>query len=436
MQKNSVDVIVVGAGPSGIAAATVLARAGKEVVVIERGNFSGSKNMFGGAIYTQPTAEIFPNFWETAPVERHNTEHKYALLGETDGTVVSYKNPNPSAGMYNSYSVQRAKWDKWCAQEAQKAGAYLVTETLVKELIVQGDKVIGISTDTEDFYAKIVILADGVNSILSKQIGFHKELKPEDVALAVKEVISLPKETIEQRFNLTENSGSIHTIVGGPMKGMLGLGYIYTNLNTVSIGLGISLKELQTRCLKPYDVLNDLKKHPLIAPLIKDGELKEYSAHLIPEGGYNSIPKLFGNGVMVVGDAAMLVNNIHWEGTNLAMMSGKFAAETAIDALEKNDFSENTLELYYKKLNNSFVLKDLRTYKDVIHTMEDNAGAFLEYYPSKINEFMHLFTSVDSIEKSKKFKSFISSIFKERSLPELLKEMSKLAKLAIGVLMK
>jgi electron transfer flavoprotein-quinone oxidoreductase len=435
LQKNSVDVIVVGAGPSGIAAATVLARAGKELSSSRGETFQEVKTCSAEqSIHSRQLK--FSRILGNSP--RRKTQHRTQICTarETDGTVVSYKNPNPSAGMYNSYSVQRAKWDKWCAQEAQKAGAYLVTETLVKELIVQGDKVIGISTDTEDFYAKIVILADGVNSILSKQIGFHKELKPEDVALAVKEVISLPKETIEQRFNLTENSGSIHTIVGGPMKGMLGLGYIYTNLNTVSIGLGISLKELQTRCLKPYDVLNDLKKHPLIAPLIKDGELKDYSAHLIPEGGYNSIPKLFGNGVMVVGDAAMLVNNIHWEGTNLAMMSGKFAAETAIDALEKNDFSENTLELYYKKLNNSFVLKDLRTYKDVIHTMEDNAGAFLEYYPSKINEFMHLFTSVDSIEKSKKFKSFISSIFKERSLPELLKEMSKLAKLAIGVLMK
>ena len=94
------------------------------------------------------------------------------------------------------------------------------------------------------------------------------------------------------------------------MLGMLGLGFIYTNKESVSIGLGVGLDALCEKNLKPYEVLEELKKHPAIAPLIKDGELLEYSAHLIPEGGYKKIPTLFGAGVMIAGDAAMA--SIRW----------------------------------------------------------------------------------------------------------------------------
>ena len=159
----------------------------------------------------------------------------------------------------------------------------------------------------------------------------------------------MPKEIIEERFNLTDGSGCVTEIVGAPMKGITGLGFIYTNKNSVSIGLGVNIDELKKHKLTPNDLLNQLKEHPSIAPLIKGGELLEYSAHLIPEGGFNSIPKLYGDGVMVVGDAAMLVDNVHWEGTNIAMMSGMLAAQTAIEALEKNDFSAKLLSLYEKK---------------------------------------------------------------------------------------
>ena len=432
-QENKTEVIVVGGGPAGISCAITLARAGKQVILIERGKFSGSKNVFGGAIYAQPTREIFPDFEQNAPLERKNIEHKYALLGEEDATVISYKkrHENPV-----SYTVIRGKFDRWMADEAKKAGVILVEETVVRELIVQDAFVKGVRTELEDYYSDIVVLSDGVNSLLAKQIGLRGDLSPEDVALSVKEVIKLPQEVINERFHVNDDEGCIYEIFGGPMLGMLGLGFLYTNKNSISIGLGVTLSELIEKGVKPYDLLDKLKSHPEIAPLIKDGELLEYSAHLIPEGGYKKVPLLFGAGVMVCGDAAMFVNNMHWEGTNLAMISGKIAGETAVIALGKQDFSETALSHYQEELENSFIIKDLRTYKDLMGGIQERVEEFLGYYPKKINSFFEMFTSVDSVPKREKYHKFIKSIFTDRKISELFKDFWTAVKLLWSILIK
>ncbi len=430
-QENKTEVIVVGGGPAGISCAVTIARAGKKVVLIERGKFSGSKNVFGGAIYAQPTREIFPDFEKTAPLERKNIEHKFALLGEDDATVISYKKKHENPV---SYTVVRGKFDRWMAEQAKQEGVILVEETVVRELIVQDGFVKGVKTELEDYYADIVVLADGVNSLLAKQIGLRGNLLPEDVALSVKEVIKLPAEIINERFHVNDDEGCIYEIFGGPMLGMLGLGFMYTNKNSVSIGLGVTLSELIEKRLKPYDLLDKLKQHPEIAPLIKDGELLEYSAHLIPEGGYKKVPLLFGSGVMVCGDAAMFVNNMHWEGTNLAMISGKIAGETAVIALGKQDFSETSLSHYQEELENSFIIKDLRTYKDLMGGVQERVGEFLGYYPKKINSFFEMFTSVDSVPKKEKYHKFIKSIFTDRKISDLFKDAWSAVKLLWSIL--
>lgn len=428
--KNKTEVIIVGAGPSGIACAITLARAGKEVIVIERGLFAGSKNVFGGAIYTQPTKEIFPNFETEAPLERRTVEHNFAILGEEDSTTITYrKNDN------SSYSVIRGKFDRWAAEEARKAGAYIVEETVVRELIKEDNKVVGVKTELEEYYADVVILADGVNSLLAKQIGLRKEIQTKDVALSVKEVIKLDKETINQRFRLKENEGSIVEIFGGPMMGTLGLGFMYTNTDSVTIGAGITLNELVENSQRPFEVLEKIKNHPTIAPLIEGGTLKEYSAHLIPEGGYKAMPQLYDNGVLIVGDAGMLVNNLHWEGTNLAMISGKLAAETVIEAINKKDFSKETLSEYSNKLKKSFVMKDLATYKDLMDVMHSRKKAFLSYYMKKINAFFEMFTSVNSVPKKENYWNFIKSIFTDRNICELFKDAWAIIKLLWSILL-
>ena len=428
-RDNQTDVIIVGAGPAGIACAITLAKAGKQVVLIERGLFAGSKNVFGGAIYTQPTKEIFPNFETEAPIERRTIEHNFAILGEKDSTTITYrKNDNVS------YSVIRAKFDRWAAEEARKAGVYIVEETVVRELIKENDKVVGVKTELEEFYANVVVLADGVNSLLAKQIGLRKDFETGDLALSVKEVIKLDKETINQRFRIKDDEGAIVEIFGGPMLGMLGLGFMYTNKDSVTIGLGITINELVEKGLRPFDLLEKLKQHPSISPLIEGGTLKEYSAHMIPEGGYKKIPQLTDNGVIIVGDAAMLVNNLHWEGTNLALISGKLAGETIVDALNANDFSRKMLANYETKLHNSFVLKDMKTYKELFEVIHTRKKAFLNYYLTKINAFFEMFTSVNSIPKRQNYWTFIKNIFTDRKLSELFKDIGALIKLVWSIL--
>ena len=432
-RTNKTDVIIVGGGPAGIAAAVTIARAGYEAIVIERGNFAGSKNVFGGAIYTDSVKEIFPDFEQTAPLERNNIEHKFAILGENDSTVISYRKKCETPV---SYSVKRGKFDRWMADEAIKEGVILVEETVVRKLLVEKNKVVGVKTELEDYYADIVILADGVNSLLAKQIGLRKNIETKDVALSVKEVIKLPPEKINERFLLENDEGCIYELFGGSMLGKLGLGFIYTNKESISIGLGITLDELENTGIKPYELLEKIKEHPTIKPLLKDGEVVEYSAHLIPEGGYKKIPKLYSNGVMIAGDAAMLVNNMHWEGTNLAFSSGKIAGETAVKALQKGKFDEKTLSEYKKNLEKTFVLKDLYTYRNLMNIMHEKRTIFMDIYFKKINTFFEMFTSVNGIPKRKLYRTFIWEFIKERGLFGLCSDLFAVIRLVWSVLIK
>ncbi len=431
MKPNHADVIIVGAGPAGVAAGITLARANKKVIIVERGSFAGAKNMFGGAIYVEPTQEIFPNFLEEAPIERFNTEHRYALLTKDRATTLSYKTRENSK---NSCTVIRAKFDRWCVEQAQKAGAYFAPNTVVKSLITDKGRVIGIKTDIEEYFSDIVIIADGVNSLLAKQLEMRKTILPKNVALAVKEVIKLDRNILEERFNLSENTGCIYEFVGYPMDKDLGLGFLYTNRDSISIGLGIGLEDIKKHKINVNDVLETLKQHPSVAPLLKGGELLEYSAHLIPEGGFKKIPQLYADGVMIAGDAAMLVNNLHWEGTNLALKSGKLAAETAIEAINNQDFSADSLSLYQQKLENSYVIKDLKTYKNILSDIAPRSASFFGYYPQKISEFFEIFTSVNEKPKKQEFRRYICSWFTERSLRELISDIFTIIKSVIGVL--
>lgn len=402
------DVIVVGAGPAGTSCAYVLAKAGVNVLLIERGEYPGAKNVMGGVLYRKMMEDLIPGFYKEAPLERPVVEQRFMFLDKESAVTLSYKGLEFAREPYNNFTVLRAKFDQWFAEKAVEQGALLICETTVTECIVEDGWVVGVRTDRPDgeVYADVVVLADGVNSLLAKSLGFHKEWRPDEVALATMEILKLDAKTIEERFNLESDHGCTVEIFGDATKGILGTAFLYTNKDTVSIGVGTLLSGLIKHKIRPYELLEYVKNHPLIRPYIQGGEPVEYLAHLIPEGGYRSMPKIVGNGVLVVGDAAQLVNAIHREGSNLAMTSGRLAAETILLAREVGDFSENTLDHYRVKLMESFVGQDLKKYKDATHHFDKFPQYFETYIPMMNRAFSQMLT-VDGSSKWEKQKKIL-----------------------------
>jgi len=423
--EEKFDSVVVGAGPAGIAAAYTMAKAGLKVLVLEKGEKPGAKNMFGGIIFRHHTEKLAPEFWKTAPVERHVIEYQYWFLSKDSHLLLSHRNQKFN-GQYNAFTVHRAKFDPWFAKLAEDAGAVIINRTTVDDVLVQDGAIIGVKTERGDILADVVIAADGVNSMLAKQAGIREELPQDAVVLAVKEVIAIPKQRIEERFNLGTDEGVAALLVGwGP--GMHA-GFMYTNRDTISIGIAVNMRDLDKSKQRPNVLFEQFKNHPSIAPLIKDGELKEYSAHLIPEGGYDYVANIYTDGMLVVGDAAMLVNAVNWEGTNLAMTSGIIAGETVIEAKKKNDFSSRTLKKYREKLEESFVLKDLKKYRGIPEFFSSNPD-FFTVYPEALNELFYMWHVVDDEFKGDRIKRMKATLFKRRSRISLMRDFYHLWRL-------
>lgn len=427
MADTKFDVVVVGAGPAGLAAAKMTAEAGLSTLVIERGEYPGSKNVMGGVIYTNATEQLYPRFWEKAPVERPVIEQRYWFLDGPSHFGLTYRSEDFGREPYNAFTVFRAKFDRWMAEEVEAAGALIINETVVKELTREGDTFTGVVAGRDDGQVKanIVILAEGVNCLLTQQAELQHHLPPEHLATAVKEVLSLPKEKIEDRFNLEKGQGATIELFGESTRGMMGTAFIYTNKDSLSIGVGALVSSMMDHHVNQNELLEALKRHPSVRPLIAGAEPKEYMAHLIPEGGYKGMPKIVGNGVMVAGDAAMLVDGIHREGSNLAMISGKIAGETAVAAHQKGDFSKNTLARYEEKLKETFVIKDLVKYQHTAGFLESHRH-FLKLYPELLNRAAHEFFTVDGTPKKEKQKKIMKMAGEKKPLWQIAGDMYKL----------
>lgn len=378
------DVAIVGAGPGASMAAYCLAKAGLSVIMFERGDTPGSKAMFGGVLYTPILEQFFPDFVTAGCVERHVVEKRFSLLAESNEIALGLRFLDFEPPYYNhSFTGLRARFDRWLASKAEDAGALLVTATVVDEVWREGERIVGVRARREggDVRANVVIAADGANSLLAKQAGLRGEL-PLSVILGVKEVVSLPREIIEDRFNLEGNEGAaIEYLGGGAVKGLMGAAFIYTNVDTLSVGYGCPLHALRDLKEQPHELLNHFKLHPAVRRLLRGTTPEEYSAHLIPELGAADLPRLVTDGMVVIGGAAGLINAnpIFHEGTNMAMASGILAARSIIAAHERGDFSAAALAAYEHALRGSFAWQDMARYQRLTRMAESHPQLFAKY---------------------------------------------------------
>jgi electron transfer flavoprotein-quinone oxidoreductase len=247
-------------------------------------------------------------------------------------------------------------------------------------VLKENGRVVGIRAGEDEMLADVVIAADGANSITAQQAGLSKVFTAHQVATGVKQVIELPPETISGRFQVDGNHGAAQLFVGDCTKGMQGGGFLYTNKSSLSLGLVVSTAELQRCQIKMSEILEEFKESPHIVPLIEGGQAAEYSAHLIPEAGLDMMPQLFGDGILVVGDAAGLVLNLGYivRGMDFAVASGEAAAKTVVAAKARSDFSRQGLAVYQGFLKESFVLRDLEAYRNAPQ-FQENHRLFNEY---------------------------------------------------------
>ncbi|MCW1750282.1 MULTISPECIES: FAD-dependent oxidoreductase [Rhizobium] len=419
MIEEQFDAIVIGAGMSGNAAAYTMASRGLKVLQLERGEYPGSKNVQGAIMYANMMEKIIPDFRDHAPLERHLVEQRFWMMDDTSHIGMQYRSDEFNEMNPNRYTIIRAQFDKWFSRKVREVGATVLCETTVTELACDTDgRVIGVRTDRagDVILADVVVLAEGVNGLLGTRTGLRETPKPETVALAVKEMHFLPEEVIGQRFGLRGNEGCVIEAAGTISRGMAGLAFVYTNKESISLGIGCLVSDFAATAESPYNLLESFKNHPSVKPLIAGSEIKEYAAHLIPEGGYKAIPQLFGDGWVVVGDAAQLNNAVHREGSNLAMTSGRMAGE-AIFLIKSSGqrMRKENLALYKKMLDKSFVIKDLKKYKDMPALIHTNSRNFFMTYPKLMSQAAQNFMRVDSTPKIDKERATTAAFIKERS---------------------
>lgn len=427
------DCIIVGAGVAGLAAAMTLARNNMKFLLIEKGEFAGSKNVSGGVLWGSDLAKLVPNYWEEEDGgwERFINHRRLTFMDEQSTFSIDFKSSHFNETPYTGVVVLRSKFDRWLAGKVEEVIAesdyamdsFVATNIMVDEVLMEDDKAVGIRTGEEEFHANSVIIAEGVNNLLTRQVGLQDDYVPADhVLTGIKEIIRYDQEQLEDRFQLNGLSGMSNEFIGFASDGVEGGGFLYTNRDTISIGLVLGLKDLREKRKSPHDILNHFKSHPVIQDTIRGGEIVEYSAHVVSSGDKRIMPKeLYKDGILVCGEAANLLMNAGKaiQGMDYAMRSGILAAETVVTAKEKDDFTSGTLKEYRKALDDSYVMKDMNGFQDAVHML--HSPEMFKDVPNLICDFGRRFFSIKSEPTQKSRQMMAASIKKHSSYWDLIK---------------
>ncbi|MCI1788912.1 MAG: FAD-dependent oxidoreductase [Actinomyces sp.] len=421
--------IVVGAGIAGSIAAFTCASAGRSVLVIERGEYAGAKNVTGGRLYAHAFCPVFPDFEKRAPLERLITHEKISMLSTDAATTLDFTSSRLADDGNRSYSVLRAPFDQWLAGQAEEAGAEIVYGVAVTDLVMDGSRVVGVRAGEDEITADVVILADGANTLLVEKAGLGPRPSPSQMAVGVKEIIELPEATVAERMQCAPGEGAAWLFVGEATKGRAGGGFLYSNKASISLGIVATLSSLVEGDTCVPQMLEDFKNHESIAPLIDGGTTVEYSAHLIPEGGMRAMPDLCRDGCLVAGDAAMMCLNLGYQirGMDLAATAGRLAGMTAAEAVEAGDTSRQVLDSYRDKLSSSFVMRDLAAFQRFPAFMEGWDRMF-QTYPRVSRDILLKMFTVDGSPSEHIRSSVAQTLKSEVGYLNLLRDVRGVAK--------
>lgn len=404
-ETMDVDVLIVGGGAAGLSAALHLQNrllkhneqaaasggtpvADPMIVVLEKGSEIGAHSFSGAVLNPAALKELVPDFKEQGcPLE---SEVKYDAVHYL-GDDFSFKLPITPAPFHNAgnYIVSLSKLNRWLAQQCEAKGINIFPGFAAVEALYEGDRVVGVRTGDKGrdkdgtpkanfepgmiLKAKVVIFAEGPRGSLFKQVSKKLNLREgknaETFEEGVKEIIQMPPGTVE--------AGRVIHTLGFPLKKSIGGTFIYTIPgDKIILGL-VAYLDTKDPLLDPHRELQKLKTHPFVAKMIQGGKVVAYGGKTLPAGGYYSMPKLAGDGWMVIGDSASMVDVQKLKGIHLAMKAGMLAAETALDALVKNDSSEAVLGAYAKKVQESFIGKELYRVRNFHQTLSKGMFASL-----------------------------------------------------------
>jgi electron-transferring-flavoprotein dehydrogenase len=387
-EQLEADVLIVGAGPAGLSCALHLANlikkhndsgakpqlSAENIYVLEKGREIGAHQLSGAIMNPKALAELVPGFEKSAPLDTPVTDSA-ALLFTKNSSFRFPITPPPFQNKGN-YVVSLNKITKWLGGLVEAAGVNVFKEFGGASLIYEGDAIAGVITEDKgldkngkpkdnftpgyELRAKVTVLAEGPRGSLTKNLVATKKLdniNPQIYSLGIKELWDVQPGKIPPGY-------VAHTLGWPVSTDMYGGGWIYgLSNNRVSIGLVIGLEYANPQ-FDPHAEFQIWKTHPFVKNILEGGKLVRYGAKSLPAGGWYSMPRNYVDGALIIGDSGSFLDSQRLKGIHMAMKSGMLAAETIFEALKTGDASAKTLSAFPKKVDQSYIKKELRAVRN------------------------------------------------------------------------